>query len=253
MSDIKVFENELFKVSVKTEAEEVLFDVEQVAINLGLAELKNNKKYVMWRRVNQYIKPFGTTAEDLPQVAKGDFIPEPLVYKLAFKASNELAEKFQDWLAIEVIPQIRKTGSYQQPKSQAELIAMIAQHNVDQEKRLSAVEQKQDSITELLSLNPTEWRKKVNNLINRIAQKYGGFNAYKDIRQESYDLLEDRAHCQLSVRLTNKKRKMALEGASKSKIDKTSKMDVIADDSRLTEIYLAIVKELAIKYDVEVA
>jgi len=36
-----------------------------------------------------------------------------MVYKLAFKASNDTAEKFQDWLAIEVIPSIRKTGQYQ--------------------------------------------------------------------------------------------------------------------------------------------
>lgn len=41
-----------------------------------------------------------------------DFIPEPAVYKLAFKANNEVAEKFQDWLAVEVLPQIRQTGGY---------------------------------------------------------------------------------------------------------------------------------------------
>lgn len=46
------------------------------------------------------------------EVKKGDFIPESAVYKLAFKASNEVAEKFQDWLAIEVLPSIRKHGAY---------------------------------------------------------------------------------------------------------------------------------------------
>lgn len=35
-----------------------------------------------------------------------------MVYKLAFKANNALAEKFQDWLATEVLPQIRKYGMY---------------------------------------------------------------------------------------------------------------------------------------------
>ena len=35
-----------------------------------------------------------------------------MVYKLAFKANNVLAEKFQDWLATEVLPQIRKHGMY---------------------------------------------------------------------------------------------------------------------------------------------
>src|SRR5699024_2863345 len=117
--------------------------------------------------------------------------------------------------------------------------------------RLSVVEQKQDNINELLSLNPTEWRKKVNSIINKIAKQRGGFKAYQEVRNERYEVLEGRAGCWVSIRDTNKKSKMALEGASKSKIDKTNKMDVIADDAKLTEIYLAVVKEMAVKNNVE--
>ena len=35
-----------------------------------------------------------------------------MVYKLAFKAGNSIAEKFQDWLAMDVLPSIRKHGLY---------------------------------------------------------------------------------------------------------------------------------------------
>ena len=49
-----------------------------------------------------------------------DFIPESLFYLLAMKANNKVAQEFQKWLAVEVIPQIRKTGSYQ---SQQQLIS----------------------------------------------------------------------------------------------------------------------------------
>lgn len=112
MDQLQTFKNEVFQVGVKTQGETILFDVEQVARCLGFTEIKNNKEYVMWRRVNQYLTPFGTSAENFPQVAKGSLIPEPMVYKLAFKASNEVAEKFQDWLAIEVIPSIRQNGGY---------------------------------------------------------------------------------------------------------------------------------------------
>lgn len=120
----------------------------------------------------------------------------------------------------------------------------------EQDKRLDAVEKKQDNIKEVLLLNPTEWKKKVNKIINAIALSKGGFQAYADVRKESYQLLEDRARCRLAIRLTNKKSEMALNGVPKSKIDKVNKMDVIGDDARLTEIYLAIVKEMAIKYGV---
>ena len=40
------------------------------------------------------------------------FLTESGVYKLIFKSRKEEAEKFQDWVTDEVLPQIRKTGSY---------------------------------------------------------------------------------------------------------------------------------------------
>lgn len=52
------------------------------------------------------------------------------------------------------------------------------------------------------------------------------------------------------MRLTNLRRRMAEEGQSKSKRDKTNKVDVIANDKRLIEIYMAVVKDHAIKYRV---
>ncbi|MGN8647926.1 ORF6C domain-containing protein [Gracilibacillus sp. HCP3S3_G5_1] len=108
MSDLNVFQNDLFKVSAKIENDQVMFDLEEVAKNLGFTTVaKSGNDTVRWSRVNKYLDKYVSQ-----EVGKGDLIPEPLVYKLAFKASNELAEKFQDWLAIEVIPSIRKTGSY---------------------------------------------------------------------------------------------------------------------------------------------
>ncbi|OJG39088.1 hypothetical protein RV01_GL001610 [Enterococcus dispar] len=84
-----------------------MFNAETVARSLGFVETKNGKEYVRWRTVNGYLKKYLSQ-----EVAKNDFISEPMVYKLAFKANNALAEKFQDWLASEVLPQIRKHGMY---------------------------------------------------------------------------------------------------------------------------------------------
>lgn len=109
MLTLQKFNNELFQLEVKAENGESLFDVESVARSLGITTTttKNGKRYenVRWSRINSF----------LPQVAElksGDFISEPMVYKLAFKANNEVAEKFQDWLAIEVLPSLRKNGMY---------------------------------------------------------------------------------------------------------------------------------------------
>ena len=84
-------------------------NAEDVARGWGFTTVaKSGNEVVRWARVNEYLKSFGFS----PQVAKGDFLPENMVYRLGFKANNEVAWAFQAKLADEVLPAIRKTGSY---------------------------------------------------------------------------------------------------------------------------------------------
>ncbi|MEG0733368.1 MAG: phage antirepressor KilAC domain-containing protein [Vagococcus sp.] len=115
MTNLQKFNNELFQLEVKSENGESLFDVESVARSLGITQIaKSGNEVVRWERVNKYLNlsspQVGTVIS--PQVEKGSFISEPMVYKLAFKANNEVAEKFQDWLAMDVLPSLRKNGMY---------------------------------------------------------------------------------------------------------------------------------------------
>lgn len=115
MTNLQKFNNELFQLEVKSENGESLFDVESVARSIGITQIaKSGNEVVRWERVNKYLNlsspQVGTVIS--PQVAKGSFISEPMVYKLAFKANNEVAEKFQDWLAMDVLPSLRKNGMY---------------------------------------------------------------------------------------------------------------------------------------------
>ena len=116
-----------------------------------------------------------------------------------------------------------------------------------QELATKQLELKVDSISEIVAVNTVDWRKDTRQLINAVAKTQGGFSAYQEIQSEIYTELERRAGCKLSIRLTNKRNVMAGEGVSKSKRDKLNKVDVIADDKKLVEIYMAIVKEFAIK------
>ena len=45
-----------------------------------------------------------------------NFLTESGVYKLVFKSRKPNAEKFTDWVTDEVLPTLRKTGSYEMPK-----------------------------------------------------------------------------------------------------------------------------------------
>ncbi|MGY3716749.1 ORF6N domain-containing protein [Sutcliffiella cohnii] len=135
------------------------------------------------------------------------------------------------------------------------LFNTLAQQELEQKQLKAEVEQTKsevNGIREIVALNTRNWRKDVNSILNNIAIKLGGYEQYKHIRNESYDLLEQRANCKLSIRVINKQKKMALEGVAKSKVDKVSKLDAIDDDKRLLEIYLAVVKEMAIKYRVDI-
>ncbi|WDA69237.1 Rha family transcriptional regulator [Lactococcus lactis] len=124
----------------------------------------------------------------------------------------------------------------------------------NQEQKLVEVSDRVDNISNIVALNTTNWREDSNILIRKISQKVGGdSSAYSDIRKEIYSEVDRRAGSKLKTRLTHKRRLMAEEGVSKSKREKANYLDVIGDDKRLKEIYIAIVKEFAIKYQVDVA
>ena len=107
-----------------------------------------------------------------------------------------------------------------------------------------------DNITEIVALNTTDWRRDCRKLVNKMAETQGGYGAYQEIQTAIYEEVDRRAGSSLKTRLTNLRNRMAGEGVSKSKRDKTNKLDVIESDKRLKQIYLAVVKDFAIKYGV---
>lgn len=82
--------------------------LENVARGLGFTQEKNGVEYVRWETIRAYLSDLGFSQ----QVGKNDFIPENIFYRLAMKAKNETAEKFQALVADEIIPSIRKNGIY---------------------------------------------------------------------------------------------------------------------------------------------
>ncbi|MCK9267586.1 MAG: phage antirepressor Ant, partial [Alkaliphilus sp.] len=103
------------------------------------------------------------------------------------------------------------------------------------------------NIKEAVISEPDNWREDINHKMNTIALRIGA-NQYREIRAESYRLLEQRAGVLLERRLDNKKARMLKEGAGKTAINNTRKIDVIDEDKKLREIYGKIVSEYLIKY-----
>ena len=94
-------------------------NLEDAARGLGFVTVtvKNGVEYtnIRWSRIEEYLSEFGF----LPQVAekKNIFIPENIFYRLAMKAKNDVAERFQALVADEIIPSIRKRGMYATPQT----------------------------------------------------------------------------------------------------------------------------------------
>ena len=137
-------------------------------------------------------------------------------------------------------------------KLSPELQVLINLELKQQQLETAITENKQEiqDMRDVIQLDTTSWRKDTRTLINKMAQSLGGYEHIKAIREESYKLLNERMGVALGIRLTNKRRRMADEGVCKSKRDKLNYLDIIAEDKKLIEGYVAIIKEMSIKYKV---
>ena len=121
----------------------------------------------------------------------------------------------------------------------------------DTKEELEEAKEEIKGIREAVTLEPNQRRKDTATLINKIANKLGGFEHIKPIRDEAYSLLNNTYGVDINRRLLNKRKNMALEGCSKSKINKVNYLDVIAEDKKLINGYINIVGRLAVKYGIK--
>ncbi len=173
--------------------------------------------------------------------------------EIAMVQNNEMGRAIRKYF-IEVERRFRQ----QKPLTELQVLQGAINQLVQAEQRITHLETevsktntRVENMSQIIALDTTEWRKDANSILNKIALKLGGYEMYSKIKNESYDILENRAKANLNIRVQNKRKNMALKGVTKSDINKVSKIDVINDDKRLTEIYLAVVKEMAIKYQVD--
>ncbi|GED14014.1 ORF6N domain-containing protein [Aneurinibacillus migulanus] len=123
-------------------------------------------------------------------------------------------------------------------------VAKVQIESLETKRQLSEVKTTVNVIQETFLQRDSNWRKSINSMLNQAASRLGG--EYRELRNDSYQKLEERGRCNLNVRLTNLKERLSENGATKTKINQTTKMDVIESDARLKEIYTTIVKELSI-------
>ena len=142
-NEIKIFDNPQFgEIRTAGTSEKPLFCLADVCrvLDLQVTPTKNR------------LKPDGVSLikviDSLGREQEATFITEQNLYKVIMRSDKPQAEPFQDWVCGEVLPSIRKTGSYSagQQLSPSELILKLAQINVENERKMKAIEAKQATI-----------------------------------------------------------------------------------------------------------
>ncbi|EOU1988274.1 ORF6C domain-containing protein [Clostridium perfringens] len=201
MNNLMIFKNEDLSIDVRTIKNEdgsISINAEDTARGLGFIQNqnKNGKLYISirWETINNYCKEFNFPNK----LGKDDFIPESLFYLLAMKANNEVARKFQTWLAVDVIPQIRKNGQYQmKPTSNLELLELQVKALREVEERVIEVDKKFDDLP-LFEIDSKDLKKKVNRVVVSLL---GGkkSNAYKPLSKKVFLDLYGQIHREFGV------------------------------------------------------
>ena len=130
----------------------------------------------------------------------------------------------------------------------------VAKQELEQKQMKKDIEDNRkelQGIREVITISTDNWRDDCNNLIKKIGIKAGGYSSIQDVRVEIYNALDKRMGVKLQTRLENKRDRMRKEGIGKTKIKKVNCLDIIAEDKKLIEGYVAIVKEMAIKFGVD--
>lgn len=177
MEDLQIFSNSEFgEIRTITKDNEPMFCLADVCKALELTQPS---------KVKERLNPKGVNS--IPTLTKGGeqkllYINESNLYKTIFQSRKDSAERFTDWVTSEVLPSIRKTGSYNKPMTTAEKIHLLAQGNEELNERVDKVEDKITSIEEETPLYGCEIEEVQKHVRKKGIEVLGGkdSNAYKD-------------------------------------------------------------------------
>ena len=152
MNELQIFNSEEFGDIRTAEIDgKPYFVGTDVAKALGY----NNPRDAVSRHCKGVVKRDTPTSSGIQSMS---YINEGDLYRLIMKSKLPSAEKFESWVMDEVLPIIRKTGSYRKPLTTVEQIQVIATGFLDHEERLNRLENtmtidyaQQEAIRDLVS------------------------------------------------------------------------------------------------------
>lgn len=173
------------------------------------------------------------------------FISESNLYRMIFQSRKPEAERFSDWVVEEVLPSIRRTGSYstQQELTPAQLLAQQAQLLVQQEQRIAAMEQKVDrALAAMAGPSGDTWVQDMKEAIRRYCEVTGLTDAAG--RGRLYAVLDQEANCNTDARLRRLRDRKKKAGETRKSYMAITKLDAIAVDGKLRVAFEGVVRRM---------
>lgn len=143
MNELQIFNNPEFGEIRTIEIDgEPWFVGKDVAVALGYANPKDALGNHVDTEDKRVIQRSEIATLEIPNRGM-TIVNESGVYALIFSSKLSGAKKFKRWVTAEILPAIRKTGTYTAPDMSKELqaIIMIDQRTVQHEKRITALEE----------------------------------------------------------------------------------------------------------------
>lgn len=136
MNELQIYSNEEFgDIRTVTIDNEPWFVGKDVATALGYADTFGAlKKHIMDE------DKLVCQIDSAGQKRDVTVINESGLYALIFGSKLESAKRFKHWVTSEVLPAIRKTGSYQNPMTTDQKIQLLAQGNVELTEKIDKVD-----------------------------------------------------------------------------------------------------------------
>lgn len=178
-------------------------------------------------------------------------VNESGLYSVILRSDKPEAKPFRKWVTSEVIPSIRRTGSYQKKQlTPAEQLLAQAGVLVEQERRIAALEQSAEQTRKGIALiaapaatGKDTWQDETGHAIRQMCKEYS-LN-YQTTTGDLYRELEERAGCDLEARKRNLQKRLRTSGATAAECKAVSKLTVIARNPQLREIFSAVVQRRA--------
>lgn len=169
------------------------------------------------------------------------FVDEGNLYRAIFQSRKPEAERFTDWVTEEVLPSIRKTGGYTaKPMTLTENVAAQAQILLEQEKRLTRIEQRvETALTAIARPGGDTWVEDMKAAIAGYCKASGLMDTAG--RGRLYEMLDREARCDTNARLRCLRQRRKEAGDRYKDYMALTKLDAIALDKKLRVAFEGIV------------